>query len=234
MLRTRPETRRPPAGDGDHAGHRKAALAAAPSWTRVDAAPAESPTDGFLKLMLILLAFFVVLYSRSEVSSTKAGPVLEALADRFAAPSGSAAENGPMDGSARAERQLRRQLAAALPVQASARELPGMLIAFVLDERDLFAPSGDTVRRERLVLLRRLATALAGRNATWNTPLMVTTAWPEADDSGSATQRLLALAEVLAANGLAGTALRLGFAPVAPGTWHFAVPRVAGRQAHAD
>ncbi len=233
MLRTRPETRKPPAGGGDYAARRKAAATEAPSWARITSTPAESPTDGFLKLMLILLAFFVVLYSRSEVSSTKAGPVLEALADRFAAPSGRAAGNGPMDGSARAEEQLRRRLAAALPVQATARERPGMLIAFALDETDLFAPAGDAIRRERLVLLRRLATALAGRDAAWNTPLMLTTAWPEADDR-SATQRLLAVAEVLAANGLTAEALHLGFAPVAPGTWHFAVPRMAGRETHAD
>lgn len=233
MLRTRPETRKPTAGGGDHAARSKAAAAEAPSWPRLASTPAESPTDGFLKLMLILLAFFVVLYSRSEVSSTKAGPVLEALADRFSAPSGSAAGNGPMDGSFRAEEQLRRRLAAALPVQASARERPGMLIAFELDEGDLFVPAGDAIRRERLVLLRRLAISLAGRDAAWDTPLLVTTAWPESDDK-PATQRLLAVAEVLATNGLADEALRLGFAPVAPGTWHFAVPRVASRQAHAD
>lgn len=233
MLRSRPETQKLPADGGDHAARRKATLAKAPSWTRIDPAPAESPTDGFLKLMLILLAFFVVLYSRSEVSSTKAGPVLEALANRFAAPSGNAAENGLMDGLARAERELRRRLAAALPVQASAREQPGMLIAFELHESDLFAPLDDAIRRERLVLLRRLAAALTGRDAAWDTPLLVTTGWPESDDS-PATQRLLAVAEVLAANGLAGEALRLGFAPLTPGIWHFAVPRVASSQAHAD
>ena len=182
--------------------------------------------------MLILLAFFVVLYSRSEISATKAGPVLEALADRFAAPFDSAAEHGPMDGSIRAEQQLRRSLAASLPVQARARELPGMLVAFELAAEDLFADSGDAVRRERLVLLRRLATALAGREATWDAPLVVTTAGPEAD-ADLATQRLAALAEVLEANGLAGAALRLGFAALAPGTWHFAVPRTTNRRAHA-
>jgi hypothetical protein len=232
MLQTRPESRKSPADDGMHAARYKATRADAPSGTRLDPAPAESPTDGFLKLMLILLAFFVVLYSRSEISATKAGPVLEALADRFAGPSGSAADNEPLDGSVRAEQQLRRRLAASLPVQASARELPGMLIAFELGEGDLFASPGNAVRRERLVLLRRLAIALAGRDAAWDTPLVVTTAWPEAVGD-PARDRLAALAEVLEANGLAGAALSLGFAALAPGTWRFAVPRVAVRRADA-
>lgn len=233
MLRTRPEAQIPPPTGGDRAARRKASPAETLPSPRLDPAPAETPADGFLKLMLILLAFFVVLYSRSEISATKAGPVLEALADRFAGPPGSADDNESLDGSVRAERQLRRRLAASLPVQAAARELPGMLIAFELGEADLFEAKPIAVRRERLVLLRRLATSLAARAAGWDTPLVVTTAWPEAVDH-SARDRLAALAEVLEANGLAGAGLSLGFAALAPGTWRFAVPRAATSQAHAD
>lgn len=235
MLRTRAETRepRPQRVAGDPATHRNAPLSDDPPLPRLDPAPAELPTDGFLKLMLILLAFFVVLYSRSEISATKAGPVLEALADRFAAPPGSGAESEPLDGSTLAEERLRRRLAASLPVQARARRIAGMLIAFDLAAADLFDGAGPAIRRERLVLLNRLATALAERGTAWDTPLLVTTLLPESD-AGAARDRLVALAGVLEANGLDGEKLGLGFAALPVGIWRFTVPRAAVGEVHAD
>ena len=235
MLRTRATSADPP----ESGARRVAALRRHQAFGRDEAGPwaasppGEAATDGLLKLMLILLAFFVVLYSRSEVSDSKAGPVLEALVDRFAAPADEDAGSETLDGSSRADERLRRRLAASLPVQARAREIPGMLIAFDLDTADLFEESGNAVRRERFVLLRRLATALAERGDGWSAPLRVTTLLPE-DAVDTARDRLLALADLLAANGLAQDELHLGFAALPANLWRFAVPRAAARPVHAD
>ncbi len=235
MLQSRAESRDSPENVAAraHAASRNRAFLERAAARRAEAASIDVATDGLLKLMLILLAFFVVLYSRSEASAIRAWPVLEALADRFAAPVVDDAGAEPEDGSSRAEERLRRRLAASLPVQARVRQLPGMLIAFDLDATDLFEDSGSTVRRERLVLLRRLAMELAGRGEGWGSPLTITTLAPERA-AGTARERLVALADVLETNGLAVGMLRLGFAELPADAWRFTVPRAQLSSLDAD
>jgi hypothetical protein len=180
--------------------------------------------DGMLKLMLILLAFFVLLHSRSEPSLERSEPILDSLALRFAAttePSGdetvkiAAREFDPAT-------TLRRRLVGHLPISAGPVEVPGALLAFDLDETALFAPEAAAIVRDRLVLLHRLGNALAEPAAGRETVLVITTTWPAATTTLTAA-RLRTLQAVFADTALEPTRLRLGLSGLPEGTWRFAI-----------
>ena len=178
--------------------------------------------DGMLKLMLILLAFFVFLHNRSEFVERKVAPVLDALALRFAA----TASDGFPEAGALALRGdpgtlLRRRLLGHLPISAEPAAAPGALFAFDLDAADLFEADGQTVRRERFVLLHRTARAIA---AAAEQPLLlaVTTAWPEGDGEAPA-RRFAALLAIFADTPLDLEQLRFGFADLPAGSWRFVI-----------
>jgi hypothetical protein len=188
-------------------------------------APVPMPVlaDGMLKLMLILLAFFVFLHNRSEFVERKVTPVLDALALRFAA----TASDGFPEAGALALRGdpgtlLRRRLLGHLPISAEPTAAPGALFAFDLDEADLFEADGQTVRRERFVLLHRTARAIAAAAAEQASLLAVTTAWPEGDGEAAANRFAAPLA-LFADTPLDLEHLRFGFADLPAGSWRFVI-----------
>jgi hypothetical protein len=188
------------------------------------AASLPRSADGMLKLMLILLAFFVLLHSRSEPSLERSVPILDSLALRFAAktePSGDETVNiaASVFDPATA---VRRRLVGHLPISAGPVEVPGALFAFDLDETALFAPQGAAIVRDRLVLLHRLGNALAEPDAGRSSVLVVTTAWPEQTSMLTAA-RLRTLQAVFADTALEPARLRLGLSGLPNGTWRFAI-----------
>ena len=180
--------------------------------------------DGMLKLMLILLAFFVFLHSRSDFAERKVTPILDSLALRFAA---TIPQDGFAEAAALAMRgdpgaQLRRRLLGHLPISAAAIEVPGALVAFELDETALFEPHGGAVLRERLVLLHRVMAAIAAGTTEQASQLAVTTAWPNGETE-QVTSRLGALLATFAQTPAALAQTRLGFADLPPGRWRFVI-----------
>jgi hypothetical protein len=188
--------------------------------------PRPALADGMLKLMLILLAIFVFLHSRSEFAERKVAPILDSLALRFAAATVadelSVAEALAVRGDPVI--QLRRRLLGHLPISAAPVALPGALLAFDLDAASLFEGGADAVARERLVLLRRLAVALAAGSAESPTALAVTTAWP-AGDLASVSGRFAALEALFADTPGAVERLRLGFGDLPADRWRFVIRR---------
>ncbi len=193
------------------------------SWRRTPPPAVPVLADGMLKLMLILLAFFVFLHSRSEISERKVAPILDSLALRFAA---TASADDPALATlalgADPAAELRRRLFGHLPISAAAVAVPGALVAFDLDEAALFEPGGQAVRRERLVLLHRVAAALAGAAKAPAPLLTVTTAWPDAAGE-PVVGRMAALAAIFADTPQAESRLRLGFADLPAGRWRFVI-----------
>jgi hypothetical protein len=177
-----------------------------------------------LKLVLILLAFFVFLFSRSEFAERKVAPILDSLALRFAAPVTADGFAG-IDAVARRgdpATLLRRRVLGHLPISAAPVEAPGAIIAFDLAEQTLFDIDRPSVARDRLVLLHRLAGAVAGDNETLPARLIVTTAWPP-DGGEAAGDRFDALRAVFDDTALPIERLRFGFANLPPATWRFAI-----------
>lgn len=182
--------------------------------------------DGMLKLMLILLACFVFLHSRSEFVERKVAPILDSLALRFAATAPADELSAAAALAARGDPlvQLRRRLLGHLPISAAPVQVPGVLLAFDLDESLLFEGDADAVARERLVLLRRITAALAAAAPAPSMELAVTTAWPE-DGFTSPVGRFAALETVLADTPVAAARVRLGFGDLPAGHWRFAIRR---------
>ena len=180
--------------------------------------------EGMLKLMLILLAFFVFLHSRSEPSLERSAPILDSLALRFAASlelsSGAAASATALQ--LDPATYFRRRLVGHLPISAGPVEVPGALLAFELDEAALFAFESSTIVRERLVLLHRLAQALGEHEAGLGSVLVVTTAWPD-DDPLLVAARLRTLDAIFAGAPLDPDRLRLGLGRLPAGIWRFAI-----------
>lgn len=180
--------------------------------------------DGMLKLMLILLAFFVFLHSRSEPSAQRSAPILDSLALRFAS-----AADPSREAAARAAAldvdpgiQLRRRLVGHLPISAGEVEVPGSLLAFDLHETALFQQDTAEILRVRMVLLRRLADALGESRAGRDKTLVVTTGWPEETTSLTAA-RLSTLEAVFADATSATRRLELGLATLPAGIWRFSI-----------
>jgi hypothetical protein len=188
--------------------------------------------EGMLKLMLILLAFFVFLHSRSELSQERVAPILDSLALRFA----STVATGS-DDAARATALhldpgilLRRRVVGHLPISAGEVEVPGALLAFDLDETSLFAPETALIVRDRLVLLHRLAHALDQHEAGPGSVLVVTTGWPDAATPLTAA-RLRTLEAIFADTTLAASRVRLGVATLPAGIWRFSIRAAHGQAA---
>jgi len=178
--------------------------------------------DGTLKLMLILLAFFVYLHSRSSFTEERVSPILESLAIRFA---GTGTEGTSFTTTAShidPAQRLRRRLVGHLPISAAAVEVTGALMAFDLDGATLFDSDPVAVRREQLVLLHRLASALGGSDAGQAAVLTVTTT-PPLDLEPWSTTRFAALQRVLAGAGIDTERLRFGFADLHHGLWRFTI-----------
>lgn len=185
--------------------------------------------DGMLKLMLILLAFFVYLHGQSMPSDERAGPVLHSLAARFAGlPTTSGSDDaGPAGEALDWPGDLRRRLIGHLPVTASSLSAPGVLLGFDLAAANLFDLRDDSVLRDRRVLLHRLAEAIETSAADRRLILVITTT----SATGSVdlvadpvmTKRLAAMADVLATAGLSPPRLRLGLAPLPADVWRFAI-----------
>jgi hypothetical protein len=177
-----------------------------------------------LKLMLILLAFFVFLVSRSEVAERKVAPILESLALRFAAPVSGDGFAGIAAVASRGDPAvlLRRHVLGHLPVSATPVESSGAIIAFDLPTRSLFEGGRQTIARDRRVLLHRLAEAVAGENAASRSRLVVLTAWPQ-DDGEAARARFDALQAVLGDASLPVEQLRFGFAHLPADMWRFVI-----------
>ncbi len=178
--------------------------------------------DGTLKLMLILLAFFVYLHSRSSFTEDRVSPILESLAIRFA---GTGAEGAAF--TTTADRldpslQLRRRLLGHLPISAAPAEVTGALMAFDLDDRALFEPDAAAVRREQLVLLNRLGRAL-GRSTAGEAAVLTITRAPPPSSGVLATRRLAVLQRVLATAGIDTQRLRFGFADLPARSWRFTI-----------
>jgi hypothetical protein len=202
--------------DRHRATRRRARRAAAANSTLVLA-------DGTLKLMLILVAFFVYLHSRSSFDENRVAPILESLAVRFAPATGAA--GSALEVAAHRidpATRLRRRLLAHLPVSAASVEVAGALVAFDIAAADLFAGDTDALQRERLVFLHRLGAALAGSDAGRGALLVVSTGAPPEADALS-TRRFAAIARVLGDAGATGDRLRYGFNGLAPDLWRFSV-----------
>ena len=189
--------------------------------------------DGTLKLMLILLAFFVYLHSRSSFTEERVTPILESLAIRFA---GTGAEGSAFATAAShldPAQQLRRRLVGHLPISAAPTEVTGALMAFDLHGDALFDRDPIAVRREQLVLLHRLASAI-GRSADGQAAVLTVTAAPTLDldldrgplsrDAASwSTTRFATLGRVLVDAGIDTGRLRFGFADLPPDLWRFTI-----------
>jgi len=179
--------------------------------------------------MLILLAFFIFLHSRSELNAERVAPILDSLALRFAA----SVEAGGETATSPAARQLdprihiRRQLLGHLPITAGEVEVSGALLAFDLHEAALFAPETAEILRDRLVLVHRLAQALSAHEAGRQGVLVVTTRWPD-ETAALTAARLRKLEAIFADTPLEVDRLRLGVAPLPEGIWRFAIHAVAG------
>lgn len=184
--------------------------------------------DGMLKLMLILLAFFVFLNSQSEFSAGKAVPILQSLAERFAAVRPPGEEVIPPRGASKLEQRmdLRRRLLGHLPISAAAIAAPGALVTFDLETADLFAGDGAALRHERRVLLNRLASALSDTAIGQANQLVLTTHWPDGP-TASVAGRFESLRAGLAAAGLESHRLHFGFADLPAGSWRFSVRPIA-------
>lgn len=224
-----PTTAADDAGDSGSASLRaRCGLGPAGSWSRrarkATTQDRQVLAEGMLKLMLILLAFFVFLHSRSELSQERVTPILDSLALRFA----SAVATGSED-AARATAlhldprlHLRRRVVGHLPISAGLVEVPGALLAFELDETALFAPETASIVRDRLVLLHRVAHALGEHEAGRGSVLVITTGWPDAATTLTAA-RLRTLEAVFADTALATSRVRLGVATLPRGIWRFTI-----------
>jgi hypothetical protein len=204
------------AGTGQRRARRRGRVRAQPG------AAIPALADGTLKLMLILLAFFVYLHSRSSFTADRVSPILESLAIRFA---GTGAEGAAFETTANRldpSLQLRRRLLGHLPISAAPAEVTGALMAFDLDDRALFEPDAAAVRREQLVLLNRLGRAL-GRSAAGEAAVLTITTAPPPLSGVLATRRLAALQRVLATAGIDTERLRFGFADLPSGSWRFTI-----------
>lgn len=180
--------------------------------------------EGMLKLMLILLAFFVFLHSRSELSQERVAPILDSLALRFAATLATGSEDAARATALHLDPgiRLRRRVVGHLPISAGEVEVPGALLAFDLDETSLFAPDSALIVRDRLVLLHRLAHALGEHEAGLGSVLVVTTGWPDEATTLTAA-RLRTLEGIFADTALATRRVRLGVAKLPAGIWRFSI-----------
>lgn len=187
--------------------------------------------DGMLKLMLILLAFFVYLHGRSEPSAERATSVLHSLAARFAAVPATQGEDLLPAGEALDwSSDLRRRLIGHLPISATPLESPGILTGFDIAEAALFDSPEGSVRREQRVLLHRLAAAVESAGPSQRLILAVTA--PAADTSADRgpssideplARKLGAVAAVLEAAGLSRLHLRLGLEALPSEVWRFSI-----------
>lgn len=189
-------------------------------------------SDGMLKLMLILLAFFIFLHSRSELSAERAAPILDSLALRFAS---SVEAGGETAARARARQldprtHIRRRLLGHLPITAGEVEVAGALLAFDLHEAALFAAESEEIVRDRLVFIHRLAQALSEHPAGRQSLLVVTTRWPD-ETTPLTSARFSRLAEIFGDTQLELHRLRLGVAKLPEGIWRFAIRAVDGHAA---
>jgi hypothetical protein len=180
--------------------------------------------EGMLKLMLILLAFFVFLHSRSELSQERVAPILDSLALRFASTVATGSEDAARAMALHLDPgiHLRRRVVGHLPISAGEVEVPGALLAFDLDETTLFAPETALIVRDRLVLLHRLAHALGEHEAGRDNVLVVTTDWPEEATTLTAA-RLRTLEAIFADTALEPSRVRLGVANLPAGIWRFSI-----------
>jgi hypothetical protein len=208
-----------------HAPHDRGSCRAMRARAREDSRPSRPVlADGMLKLMLILLAFFVFLHSRSELSLERSAPILDSLALRFAATIETASADAARSTALHLDptTHFRRRLVGHLPISAGPVEVAGALLAFDLVETALFEPASAEIVRDRLVLLHRLAQALGEHEAGQGSQLVITTAWPDAD-SRLAAARLRTLEAIFADTPLDPSRLRLGLAGLPEGIWRFAI-----------
>ncbi len=180
--------------------------------------------EGMLKLMLILLAFFVFLHSRSELSQDRVDPILDSLALRFASTVATGSDEAARATALHVDPgiHLRRRVVSHLPISAGEVEVPGALLAFDLDEATLFEPETALIVRDRLVLLHRLAQALSEHEVGRGSVLVVTTGWPDEATTLTAT-RLRTLESIFADTALATSRVRLGVANLPAGIWRFSI-----------
>lgn len=185
-----------------------------------------------LKLMLILLAFFILLHSRSELSAERVAPILDSLALRFASTVEASGELAARSTARELDPRtsIRRRLLGHLPITAGEVEVPGALLAFDLHEAALFAPQSAQIVRDRLVLVHRLAQALSERAAGRQSVLVVTTRWPGETDALTGA-RLRKLEAIFADTPLELHRLGLGVATLPEGIWRFTIRAVEGHAA---
>lgn len=179
---------------------------------------------GMLKLMLILLAFFILLHSRSEISAERVVPILDSLALRFASTMDAGGETAARSTARHLDPRIhvRRRLLGHLPISAAEVEIAGALFAFDLHETALFAPQSAEIVRDRLVLLHRLAQALGKHEAGQQSVLVVTTQWPN-EAAPLTVARLSKLEATFADTPLELHRVGLGVAPLPDGIWRFAI-----------
>lgn len=180
----------------------------------------------FLSLMLMILAFFVVLVSISQIDAVRSVGVMGSVAETFAAsdswgaarkPSG-AARGDVVDGSD-LEQSLRALFATELEMAPTSADLAGRVAALTFDAEALFIAGHATVREAAEPLLDRIAAATTDRPEGLGVQLDIVVgvmaAFPVlgVDTDSLAVRRGSALAEALALRGLPRAWMAVGLRP---------------------
>ncbi|TVR83002.1 MAG: hypothetical protein EA405_05470 [Rhodospirillales bacterium] len=213
-----------------------------PPGTAPLAGPAPAAGAGwaalFLSLMLLILAFFVVLVSISQIDAVRSVGVMGSVAEAFAAaktdgdtsPPAGAARGDVVDG-ADLEQSLQALFATELAIAPTDADVAGRMATLTLAAEALFRPGRAEVRDRAGPLLDRIAAAMADRPAGLGVRLdivvgtAVALAAATPDPGSLAIRRATALAEDLVRRGVhrhwvtvglqpgAGDRVVLGFAP---------------------
>ncbi len=183
----------------------------------------------FLALYLLLLAFFILLNSLSQLEKVKSRAVIDSVTATFApsrvsgrAAAPPASDAGDILAIEQAQRAIGEAVRALVPAARVEVSVPGRLMEMVLPADSLFVEGAVTVRSGRLPLLDRFVAALAALPPGYVAALDVFLTVPAADRSFPVTQtaeaaRAGALARALLARGMAERHLAVGLERGVPG-----------------
>lgn len=186
-----------------------------------------------LSLNLILLAFFILLNALSEFEEDRTRAVLESVNRTFSGkiePSDSTeAIEGSLGALAEAEDMVRAVgslFKAIIPSSRSSQTRQALSVRIELPATALFRPGKSRLRRERSVLIRRLAGLLTRKRVNiqgyrLEVLLGIRRQAGELTSRSLEVRRATELAHRLEDAGLPSTALAIGVMPGLPGAVHF-------------
>jgi hypothetical protein len=173
-----------------------------------------------VSLFLLLLVFFIVLFSISQVHQQRLDTVLTSIDDAFGRlPSGLGliTRPAPSDEEATPEgfvRAVGTLLSRFSPLTESGRLAPGgTLLEIALAPKQMFKGDGNTLQPQAAAILDRLAVLLQRRLPGQHFRLTLRAVTPAGADTGLAGERLASFAAMLFAKGCPPDALAVGLEP---------------------